>query len=130
MADQATAHALDGTHRVIRCPLNLDHVQHVDLAVTDDGELEGQSNVMKYTCKKFKQATRRKFIVEALPPRIPDCLDWSQDTVHTFILLYLKKKKIFLFSVCLAQSLVYINYNPYLSTLVQLLSVLCRWCVL
>ena len=54
MADQATAHALDGTHRVIRCPLNLDHVQNVDLAVNDEGELEGQSNVMKYTCKKLE----------------------------------------------------------------------------
>ena len=54
MADQATAHALDGSHRVIRCPLNLDHVQHVDLAVNDDGALEGQSNVMKYTCKKLE----------------------------------------------------------------------------
>ena len=54
MADQATAHALDGTHRVIRCPLNLDHVQHVDLAVNDEGELEGQSNVMKYTAKKLE----------------------------------------------------------------------------
>ena len=54
MADQATAHALDGTHRVVRCPLNLDHVQNVDLAVNDEGELEGQSNVMKYTCKKLE----------------------------------------------------------------------------
>ena len=54
MADQATAHALDGTHRVIRCPLNLDHVQHVDLAVNDEGELEGQSDVMKYTAKKLE----------------------------------------------------------------------------
>ena len=54
MADQATAHALDGTHRVIRCPLNLDHVQNVDLAVNDEGELEGQSDVMKYTAKKLE----------------------------------------------------------------------------
>jgi hypothetical protein len=54
MADQATAHALDGTHRVIRCPLNLDHVQNVDLSITDEGGLVGQSNVMKYTCKKLE----------------------------------------------------------------------------
>ena len=32
----------------------MDHVQHVDLAITEEGELEGQSNVMTYTAKKLE----------------------------------------------------------------------------
>jgi len=57
MADHATAHALDGGHRLVHCPLNLDHVANVDLSQADDGNLEGASAVMKYRCTRMDPPT-------------------------------------------------------------------------